>query len=340
MAFFLSGIGIILIAGADFNQIYIQSATMVIGVVLFIFIVWFIRDLDRVVRWRNVIAIGAILLFALNLLLGKIQHGAQNWIVIGHFSIQPSEFIKIAYIFVGASTLDRLQTKKNLTEFIAFSALCIGALFVMGDFGTACIFFLTFLVISFIRSGDIKTIILICSAAAMGAFMILKFKPYVANRFAVWGHVWEHVNDAGYQQSRVLTYCASGGLFGVGVGNGKLKDVFAATSDLIFGVICEEMGLIMAITIGILIAMLSNYARKMCKSSRSTFYSIASCSAAALLVFQSCLNIFGSTDILPLTGVTLPFISLGGSSMISVWGLLAFIKASDERTYAIRRGRR
>lgn len=340
LAVFLSGIGIILIGGADIGQVYTQAACMIIGMFLFGFIVWFIGNPDRVMKWRIIIACGAVGLFALNLLIGKVQNGSRNWIVLGPVSVQPSELIKIAFIFVGASTLDRLQTAKNLTGFIGFSAICIGALFLMGDFGTACIFFVTFLVISFMRSGDIRTIILICSAAVLGLFMILKFKPYVVNRFMVWRHVWEYVNTLGYQQSRVLTYSASGGLFGMGIGNGRLKGVFASTSDLVFGMLCEEMGLLMAVIVAVVIAMLAKYSVKSGSQSRSSFYAMASCSAAALLIIQASLNIFGATDVLPLTGVTLPFVSLGGSSMISVWGLLAFIKASDERTYAARRSRR
>ena len=167
--------------------------------------------------------------------------------------------------------------------------------------------------------------------------MILKFKPYVAGRFAVWGHVWEQASEAGYQQTRVLTYSASGGLFGVGVGFGKLHKIFAATSDLMFGVICEEMGLIVALAAAFGIAYFAFYVRKQSNRSRSVLYFIAAGGSACLMVFQASLNIFGATDILPLTGVTLPFISLGGSSLISVWGLLAFIKACDERTYALKR---
>ena len=123
----------------------------------------------------------------------------------------------------------------------------------------------------------------------------------------------------------------------MGLGRGELKYIGAAPSDLIFGMICEEMGLIIAIIAVVSIACLTLYARKASSKSRSTFYYISACSAAGLLIFQTCLNIFGATDVLPLTGVTLPFISLGGSSMISVWGLLAFIKAADERTYAARK---
>ncbi len=338
LAIFLSGIGLILISHANPDDAFMQLATIAIGMILFCFIIWFIKNPDFVCKMRFLIAILAILLFVLNLIFSKEINGAKNWIKLGSISVQPSEFIKIAFIFVGASTLDELQTTKNLTGFIAFSAICIGCLFLMKDFGTACVFFVMFLVISFMRSGSLRTLILSCSTAVLGVFLILTFKPYIKDRFAVWGHVWEHMNELGYQQTRVLTYSASGGLFGVGAGNGHLKDIFAATGDLIFGMICEEMGLIIAVIVALIIAGFAFFARSQSTKSRSTFYSIASCAAATMLVFQAALHIFGTTDILPLTGVTLPFVSHGGSSMISSFSLLAFIKAADERTYALKRG--
>ncbi|HEX3018326.1 MAG TPA: FtsW/RodA/SpoVE family cell cycle protein [Caproicibacter sp.] len=340
IAFLLSGVGLALQAGADLKSAYTQLAAVVIGVIFFRFMIWFLGDMDRVMQWRVKIGILAILLFIANLLLAKERNGARNWIAIGPFTLQPSEFVKIAFIIVGTSTLDRLQTYKNLTGFIGFSAICMAALFFMKDFGTACIFFVTFLIIAFMRSGSVRTIALACAVAGFGAFLILKIKPYVAQRFDVWRHVWEHTGDAGYQQVRVLSYSASGGLFGVGIGKGCLKDVFASTSDLAFGMMCEEMGLAISVVIVLILAFLALYARSDATRSRSTLYSIAACAAGGMLLFQACLNIFGATDVLPMTGVTLPFISLGGSSMISVWGLLAFLKASDERTYAARRRRR
>jgi cell division protein FtsW (lipid II flippase) len=287
-------------------------------------------------RWRPYIAAAAVLLLIVNLVFGKVRNGSQNWVMIGPVLFQPSELVKVAFIFFGTSTLQGIQTTKNLTGFILFSAVCMGALFIMGDFGTACIFFVTFILISFMRSGSIRTVILTCAAAGLGIALILKFKPYIVTRFLAWRHVWQYVNDIGYQQTRVLAYSASGGLIGLGIGKGCLKYVFAAPSDLIFGMLCEEWGLILALTSVMCIAFIGIYARSASLRSRSTFYSIASCCAAGMLVFQMMMNVFGVVDILPLTGVTLPFISLGGSSMISVWGLLAFVKSSDERTYAAR----
>ena len=338
VGFLLSGIGVLLLSGTGVESTYVQLGALALGIVLYCVMIWFLSDLNRVMYCRIAIGILAILLFAANLLLAQERNGARNWINLGGIGVQPSEFIKIAFIFVGASTLDRLQTAKNLTGFIAFSAVCMGSLFLMKDFGTACIFFITFLIIAFMRSGSVRTIALICAVAVFGAFLILKFRPYVAQRFAAWRHVWEYVNESGgYQQTRVLSYSASGGFFGVGLGNGRLKDVFASTSDLVFGMLCEELGLVLALVAVLSIALLMFYARSDVTRSRSTFYSISACAAAGMMLFQTCLNIFGATDVLPMTGVTLPFISAGGSSMVAVWGLLAFIKASDERTYAARR---
>ncbi|MBO5253603.1 MAG: FtsW/RodA/SpoVE family cell cycle protein [Clostridia bacterium] len=337
----LSSIGILLISGQGVDAVKMQIAAFLIGIVLFCLIVWFVSDLDRVMKSRTVIAIGALLLFALNLAIGSTVNGSKNWIMLGPVSFQPSEFIKIAFIFVGAATLDRLQTKKNLTVFILFAGACLGCLFIMRDFGTALIFFATFLIIAFMRSGSFRTIFLALAAAFFGVFMILQFRPYVAKRFAGWMHVWEHTQDSlGYQQVRTMTYIASGGLGGLGIGNGCLKYVAASDSDLVFGMLCEEQGLLMGLTVLFGLALLVLYARSDVTRSRSTFYAIASCAAAGMLLFQTCLNVFGPTDILPLTGVTLPLISAGGSSMMSTWGLLAFLKAADERTYAAKRGGR
>ena len=337
LALFLTGIGVMLLVRQVERSAYVQLIAGGIGMVLFCIIIKAIENPDKVNKIRLPMMIFAVGLLLLSIVFGKITNGASNWIYIGSISIQPSELVKIIYIFIGASALDKLQTSKNLLEFIIFSIVCVGLLALMGDFGTALIFFVTFLLIAFMRSGDFKTVILAISAAIFGITFVLRFKPYVADRFKAWRKVWQYASDYGYQQTHVLTYIASGGLFGVGIGNGFLKQVAASESDLVFGLVAEEMGIIVAITLAIAVGMLVIYARAITTRSRSTFYSISACCAAGLLVVQLSLNIFGATDILPLTGVTFPFISSGGSSIISCWGLIAFIKAADERTYAVKR---
>ena len=339
LALFLTGVGVMLLVRQVERSAYVQLIAAVVGMALFCVIIKFIEDPDRTssTKLRYGLMIAAVGLLGVSIVFGKITYGAANWISIGGISLQPSEIVKIIYIFIGANTLDRLQTKKNLFEFIIFSAVCVGLLALMGDFGTALIFFMTFLLISFMRSGDFKTVILAIVAAVFGVSIVLRFKSYVLDRFKAWGHAWEYANDLGYQQTHVLTYIASGGLFGVGIGNGFLKGVGAAESDLVFGLVSEEMGVIVAITLAVAVACLVIYARAITTRSRSTFYSISACCAAGLLVIQLSLNVFGATDILPLTGVTFPFISCGGSSVLSCWGLIAFIKAADERTYAVKK---
>lgn len=333
IGFLFSGIGLTNVATVDNDYAIKQVVAIVLGLFLFIFMLVVMRRTDIVMKLRMPVAFAAVGLLVANLALAKYTNGALNWITIGGMSIQPSEFVKLAFIFVGAASLDKLQSARSLTKYLIFSFGCVGALFLMKDFGTALIFFFTFIVIAFMRSGDVRTIALVCVAALLGAIMIIYFKPHVAARFKAYGHIWELINDEGMQQTRTLIYSASGGLFGLGIGKGELRNVVFASTDLAFGMICEEWGMIVGLTIVITYAFILLYAIKVARNTRSAFYAITACAAAGLLLFQTSLNIFGVTDILPFTGVTLPFISRGGSSVISSWGMLALIKSADIRTY-------
>ena len=132
---------------------------------------------------------------------------------------------------------------------------------------------------------------------------------------------------------------ASGGFFGLGIGQGKMKNVFAADSDMVIGTISEEWGLVMAIMLVLCVAALAVFTMRSAGVGRSSFYTIGGCTASSIMVVQAILNALGTVDVLPLTGVTFPFLSNGGSSMICAWGLLAFIKAADTRqnaSFAVR----
>lgn len=333
IAFLLTSIGLSITASVYPDGIIKQFIAVLVGIGGFVILQWFLRDVKFCNSVRIPVAVFALGLLVFTLVFAKATNGAKNWIYVGGISIQPSELVKVAFIFVGAASLEKLQSNKSLTKFVVFAFGCVGALFLMYDFGTALIFFFTFIVIAFMRSGDIRTIVLLCTIALMGGLLVLMFRPYVANRFEAYGHVWEYFDTSGYQQTRTMIYSASGGLFGVGLGNGKLRNIFAATEDLVFGVVCEEFGMIMAGAILLSYIALLVYSIRHSKYARSSFYAICACASASLLLFQAALNVFGVNDILPLTGVTLPFISRGGSSIISCWMLLAFIKAVDRSTY-------
>ena len=337
LALFLTGIGVMMLVRQVEKSAYVQLIAGAIGMALYCLIVKFIEDPDRVNKLRLPVMIAAVVFLSTSIVFGKVTNGAANWVRIGSISFQPSEFVKTLFIFIGASALDQLMTKKNLIELIVFSVVCVGLLAFMGDFGTALIFFITFLLIAFMRSGDFRTVILAIASAVFGVVLVLSYKPYVADRFKTWRHVWEYTSTGGFQQATAMMYIASGGLFGVGIGNGFFKQIGESESDLVFALIGEEMGIIVAIVIALAVALLIIYTRAITTRSRSAFYSISACCAAGLLVVQLSLNVLGAVDILPFTGVTFPFISAGGSSIISCWGLLAFIKAADERTYSIKR---
>ncbi|MEG1657618.1 MAG: FtsW/RodA/SpoVE family cell cycle protein [Oscillibacter sp.] len=343
IAFFLSTLSLSVTASSAQESLLKQFVAILLGLALFLVLGLFLRDLSRVQKIRWLMAAGAIALLGLTLVAGTSKYGAVNWISIGGLSFQPSEVAKICYIFAGSATLERLFRKRNLTLFMVLTGVCIGCLGLMSDFGTAAIFFVTFLVIAYLRSGDFATLSLICGAAVFGAGIILTFKPYILRRFSSWGHAWEAASTTGYQQTRTMSAAASGGLLGMGAGNGWLHRVPAADTDLVFGMLCEEWGLLIALLAALSIVTLALFAVRACRVGRSSFYTIAACAAGSLLVFQTCLNVFGSVDLLPLTGVTFPFVSNGGSAMLSAWGLLAFLKATDTRenaSFAIRMGTR
>ena len=334
IAFFLSTLSLAVTASAYPYSVMKQSICILLGVLLFFAMCWFLRDLSKAKRFTYILLGISVVLLIINITMGTVVNGSQNWIHIGGFSIQPSEMVKIVFIFVGAASLDELQQRKNMLVFMGFSFFCLGCLAIMGDFGTALIFFATFLVISFLRSGDFTKLFLVLGAAGLMGLMVLRFMPYVASRFQIWRHVWEDPTYKGFQQVQTMTSVASGGIPGLGAGEGNLSDVAASSTDLVFGLLAEEWGLVIAILAVLCIVTLGVFAYRSIIAGRSTYYCIAACATTSLFMFQTILNVFGSVDLLPLTGVTFPFVSSGGTSMIACWGMLAFVKAADTRQNA------
>lgn len=331
LAFYLCSLGMSVAASSTPEDILKQLILTMVGVALFLINGWWLRSLKRTLALRVPVGFLAIALLGLNVLTSEAVFGAKNWMEIGGFSFQPSEFVKVFYIYAGASTLDRLYRTRDLYSFIGFSALCVVALALIGDFGTALIFFVSFLVISFMRSGSIATVLLAVSGAGLAGVLAVTVKPYIAQRFAIWGHVWEDIYDKGYQQTRAMSAAASGGLFGKGAGQGWLEDIFAANTDMVFAMVSEELGLIVGMCMMLAVLCLALFAVRSASHARSSYYAIAACTAMSMLLVQLSLNVFGSLDILPFTGVTFPFVSRGGSSMLACWMMMAYVKGADNR---------
>ena len=339
VAFFLCTMGMAAIATVIPRDMLKQLISMIMGIGLFLTIGWSLRDLERAKQMRYVAAAAGVGLLLVTLLFGRNYYGAKNWLAIGPLSLQPSELSKVCFIFAGASTMDRLMDKRNLTLFIVYSVVICGCLALMNDFGAALIFFVAFLVIAYLRSGSVGTVALAITALVLAGFVALRIAPHALRRFASWRHIWQMPLDAGFQQTRALMCIASGGLLGLGPGQGWMENVFAADSDMIFATISEEWGLLLAVMMVGAIGALAVFTVRSAIVGRSSFYTIGACTAAAIMLMQVILNALGTVDVVPLTGVTFPFVSNGGSSMIGMWGLLAFVKAADTRqngSFAVR----
>ena len=290
LALLLTTVGFAVTAAYDSHSLYKQLVAVVLGMGIYLLMDRVLQSLPLALKLRWPLVAAASALLAFNVLFGQRIFGAKNWIAVGPITFQPSELVKIVFILAGAATLDRLFAKRNLIFTILFSAYCVGCLALMSDFGTALIFFVAFLCIAFLRTGDLPSIVMITAAAGFAGGIVLRF--------------------------------------GAGPEEAWLKYVGAANTDLVFGVVSEEFGLLLALCAAAAVILLGIYALRAAGRSRSSFYAIAACATAAMLVFQTTLNVLGSVDLLPLTGVTFPFVSMGGSSMLSCWGLLAYLQAA------------
>ncbi len=279
----------------------------------------------------SAMAVGAALL-VLNVLNSSSLLGARNWLELGGINFQPSELVKISVILAGAGTLKAAVRRSDVLIFMGYSAFCVLCMALISDFGAAVVFFFAFLVMLWMRRGATDVLLSVAAAGAgCGLLAIIKkdYVSYAIARVLNWGSAWDNVLTSGYQQSRAMMACASGGLFGVGIGKGWLGEVFAAGSDMPFAVLWEEAGLICAGAAMVAVILIVLTAIKSAAYCGSCFNAVSACGTAAVFTAQTILNVAGTLDMLPFTGLTFPFLSTGGTSMIACWLLLAFISSAE-----------
>ena len=277
------------------------------------------------INW--VFMILAVGMLALTLLLASRVGGAKNWIKIAPgVTIQPSEFAKILFLIVTAYFLSSRDRKRDMWPYFVFTIACVGLLVLSRDLGAALLFAGTFLIVFYVGTGSVGITLGATAAFAGGAFLSYKMFDHVKTRVEVWQDPWATYNDKGYQIVQGLLAIASGGLLGTGLGLGMPEVIPVGTSDYIFAAIAEEFGIIVAIGIialylvfiirGILIAM----------DARTKFDKLLVFGATAMLSLQSFIIIGGVIKLIPLTGITMPFVSSGGSSMLSAMMQLGIIE--------------
>ena len=238
VAFFLSTLSLAVTASSAPSSLPKQFLAVLLGLLLFLVLGVFLRDLERAKKIRWLMAAAAIGLLGVTLLLGTGQIRREKLDRPGA-AVPPAlgagqDLLHLCRI---GHPGPPVPPKRNLGLFIVLTGACMGGLALMSDFGTAAVFFVTFLVIAYLRSGDWATLGLITGACMGGAAVVVTIKPYILQRFATWGHAWSDASGGGYQQTRAMSAAASGGLVGVGAGKGWLHRVPAADTDLVFGML-------------------------------------------------------------------------------------------------------
>ena len=287
-------------------------------------------------RWKKPVWLymaGCAALLLLPLAFGSSTYGAKNWINIGGFSFQPSEFVKVALVFILAVWLSEKQRLRQIIPVLLFAVVLVCELVLARDLGAALIYAGTTLVVYYCATGNLLITGAGLGVAAGGAVLSYHLFSHVRVRVAVWRNPWATYYDQGYQIAQGLMAIASGGLFGMGLNLGVPKVIPAYHTDYIFAVICEEMGIIVGLCIIALYMILIVRGISIALGSSDRFCALLAGGCTAVLALQSFLIIGGVIKMIPLTGVTMPFVSYGGSSMISCLLLVGMLQA-----VAIRNG--
>ncbi|RKI43020.1 FtsW/RodA/SpoVE family cell cycle protein [bacterium D16-51] len=304
------------------RQLVFAAATCLVG----LFIPLIIEKFHSFDRFGKVYAVLGICMLALVFVIGKSVYGAKNWIVIAGFAMQPSEFVKIIYVFFIAAMLARASDFRNVLVTGAIAGVHVLILVAEKDLGAALIYYFTFLAILYVATRQPLYLAAGFGAGTAAAIVAWKFFTHVQKRVTAWQDPWGSIDDAGYQVAQSLFAIGTGGWFGMGLGEGLPSRIPVAESDFIFSAISEELGAFFAICLILVevscFILFINIALKMARR----FYKLTALGLAVEYIFQVFLTIGGVTKFIPSTGVTLPLVSYGGSSVISTIILFCIIQ--------------
>lgn len=326
-----------------------QLIWVLAGILVFYLTYFVIRAMRRLEYMTGLYLGLSILFFLLTIILAPDKYGAKNWIEISEgITIQLSEFTKILVIFLIASFYTTFQTRLKKLNYkhtsyylMVVIYIFVGFLFIQRDLGTAGIFIIVYTLLQYIYDEDRKSIIVNIGLMLFGSVSGYFLFSHVRNRVDIWLNPWtaDKVVNSARQIVQSLFGISEGGFFGQGIGLGYPKQIAFSYSDVIFSSICEEMGILVGIGIIMLYMLLVYRAIKIALNQEYLFYRILALAIAILFTVQAFLNIGGVIKLIPMTGLTLPFISYGGSSMISSFVALGILQVtSEDLSYKYDRG--
>ncbi len=304
------------------RQFIIVAGSMIVG----LFVPWLIKKLRFLqdLTWLyGGIGVAAL---AIVYILGSVTHGSNISYTIGSVTFQPSEFVKILFVFFIAGMLAKSTSFGQVCLSAVCAALHVLILVLSRDLGSAVIFFVVYLGMVFIATHNYFYLLAGLLAGAGGCIVGYKMFSHVRVRVTAWLDPWTNIDDAGYQVTQSLFAIGTGGWFGMGIYQGNPSSIPYVEKDSIFSAVAEEMGVLFAMLL--IIVCLSSFLAmiKLAATLKEPFYRYVVAGLGITYIFQVFLTIGGGTKLIPLTGVTLPLVSYGGSSVLSTVMLFAVVE--------------
>ncbi|HNA34800.1 MAG TPA: FtsW/RodA/SpoVE family cell cycle protein [Microthrixaceae bacterium] len=350
IAALLNGIGYVFIARLDQDLAALQASWTAVGIVAYVVTLLAVRDVRLLQRYRYTAGLIGVLLLILPLLpgIGRSINGARIWVSVGPVSFQPGEFAKIAFAVFFAGYLVERRELLSVATFrvgpfntpdpkhfapilLAWGASLVVLIF-QRDLGSALLFFLLFVVMLWVATGRVSYLLVGMGLFLVGAFVSWLSFEHVQKRVSVWIDPWADPQGSGYQIIQAAYALAWGGTSGVGPGLGIAERIPYDETDFIFAIIGEELGLLGTTAILCAFLLLAGTGLRVARESRDPFPSLLAVGLTVLIAFQAFIIMGGVTRLLPLTGVTLPFVSYGGSSLVANYVLLALLVRISDQT--------
>lgn len=323
---FLMDIGLVMLYRLNQDLAVKQIIWNTIGLVILAVMPAILGRLPRLDKYRKIYILGSFVLLAATLVFGFTTKGAKNWISLGPISIQPSEFIKVLFVFYLASALEKKPAFKELIVPAVCSGIIVLALVAQTDLGSALIFYMTFIIMVFIATENYLYFFGGLGAMAFASVIAYNLFSHIQVRVEAWLNPWADVQGKGYQIAQSLFAICTWGITGIGLTKGYATSIPVVERDFIFAAICEEFGVIFAAGVILLFVLIFLEGARGTLHNNNRFLSLLCAGFTALFAFQSFLIIGGVIKLIPLTGVTLPFVSYGGTSIVISYAIMAFMQ--------------
>lgn len=314
-----------------------QLVWIALGIIAYILIVVILPDLKSFAKYKNIYMIITLILMPLALIFGTELYGAKNWIIIGPISFQPSEFGKIALVLYLASALSTYEAKNNvkgdakqLWQPALVAGFSMGCMVLQRDLGSALIFFGISITLLYVTTSKRKYVFTALGLAAIGSVVGYSMFGHVRERVKIWLDPWKYALGSSYQIVEGMYSIAAGGLFGVGLGQGHFENLPVKESDMIYAIICEEFGIIFAIGLMIIYFLLFYRGIRAAFVTKDSYSQLIAVGFSTMIACQTLVIIGGIFAVIPLTGITLPIISYGGSSVLTIFFALGILQKISE----------